>query len=51
VSNADFLPDDIEALRELARRQFAERDLLVAERDAVSAERDAAVAERDRAVE
>jgi transposase len=40
----ELLSDDIEALRNLVRSAFAERD-------AVSAERDAAVAERDRAIE
>jgi transposase len=51
VNDPADLPDDIEALRELARRQSAERELLVAERDTMIVARDAAVAERDHAIE
>jgi transposase len=51
VSNPADLPDDIEALRDLARRRLAEHAVLVAERDALVVARNAAVAERDRANE
>jgi transposase len=51
----DSLPNDLDALRALALRAFAERDTAVAERDEAVAERDAertekaqAIAERDK---
>jgi transposase len=47
-TTADSLPHDIEALRALALKAIAERDVAMAERDAARAEKAKLVAERDR---